>query len=119
MKIPVQLRALGALGAAAVLFACGDTPESVTQPFAGGAPNFHVVPIANPEVELLALCKVGPAGTYTFSATASEPILFNTVSGTWDLSSATYSVTVGAGSTVLRDVADGDKVVGSPVRSIL
>ncbi|HEY0304866.1 MAG TPA: DUF11 domain-containing protein, partial [Longimicrobiales bacterium] len=43
---------------------------------------------------------VGPAGTYTFQATATQPILFNTVSGTWDLSSATYSVTVGAGSTI-------------------
>ncbi|HEY0305316.1 MAG TPA: hypothetical protein VGC44_10090, partial [Longimicrobiales bacterium] len=100
MKIPFKsLRALGALGAAAVLFACGDNPDSVTQPFAGG-PSFHVVPVANPEVELLAVCKVGPAGTYTFQATATQPILFNTVSGTWDLSSATYSVTVGAGSTI-------------------
>lgn len=100
MKIPFQsLRAFGAFGAAALLFGCGDNPDSVTQPFAGG-PSFHIVPVSSPEVELLALCKVGPVGTYTFQATATLPNLFNTATGTWDLSAATYSVTVGAGSTI-------------------
>jgi hypothetical protein len=100
MKIPFpSLRAFGALGATVALIACGDSANSITQP-SPGAPSFHTVPIANPEVELLALCKVGPAGTYQFNATSTDNILFNTVSGTWDLSSATYNVTVGAGDMI-------------------
>lgn len=100
MKIPFpSLRAFGALGVAAALIACGDSANSITQP-SPGAPRFHTVPIADPEVELLALCKVGPAGTYEFDATSTDNILFNTVSGTWDLSSATYTVTVGAGDMI-------------------
>lgn len=97
MKIPFQsLRVFGALGVTAALMACGDS-SSITQP---GNPSFHTVPIADPEVELLAVCKVGPPGTYEFDVTATQPILFNTGSGTWDLSNATYQVTVGASSTI-------------------
>ena len=100
MKIPFpSLRAFGALGVAAALIACGDSANSITQP-SPGAPSFHTVPIANPEVELLALCKVGPEGTYEFDATSTDNILFNTVSGTWDLASATYTVTVDPGDQI-------------------
>ena len=110
MKIPFpSLRTFGALVAGAALIACGDSANSITQP-SPGAPSFHTVPIANPEVELLALCKVGPEGTYEFDVTSTDNILFNTVSGTWDLSSATYTVTVGAGDMI--DVG-GNMVAGA------
>ncbi len=98
--IPVKsLRAMTALSAVAMLVACGDSTDSVTQPFAD-APSFHIVPIANPEVELMVLCKVGVPGTYTFQATSTNPVLLNLGTGAFDQTAGTYTITVAPGATI-------------------
>ena len=99
MNFPLKSwRALGALGAATLMVGCGDSADMPTQPVPV-RPNFHVVPVTTPEVELAVLCKVGPAGTYTFQANATHPVLVD-ATGNYSLTSASYNITVGAGSTI-------------------
>lgn len=98
MKIPFKaFGAMGAVATAALLSACSEGPVSVTQPF--DAPSFHLVPVTNPTVELMAICKVGPPGTYTFQADATHPVLWSSGT-TYDLTSSTYNVTVTNSSTI-------------------
>lgn len=94
------LQATVAVGAAALLGACSETPITSPTGNTSAPPSFHIIPPEAPELELLALCKVGPAGTYTFNATATNPVLWNTATQAFDASSATYSVTVDATTTV-------------------
>lgn len=100
------LQATLALGAVAFLGACSETPTTVNP----GAPSFHVIPPESPELELLALCKVGPTGTYTFDATADRAVLWNSATNNFDLTQATYSITVGAADSI---TVGGQKVQGS------
>lgn len=81
---------------AAFISACADAPTS-SVPF---SPSLHVVggPITTPPLELVLLCKVGPAGTYTFDATATDPVLRDAAGAVQ--TAATYTIVVSAGSTI-------------------
>ena len=81
---------------AAFVSACADAPTA-TAPF---TPNLHVIPIATPQLEVVVLCKAGPVGTYTFNATATAPVLRDPNTGVQNLSAATYTINVTAGSTI-------------------
>jgi hypothetical protein len=87
---------------AAFVSACADAPTSTVR-FAPDLPSLHQIPVAAPVVELVGLCKVGPAGTYTFNATADQPVLRNEAfvsPAVHNLTAATYTVTVTALSTI-------------------
>lgn len=91
------LRILPVALTAAFISACADTPTSTV----GFTPSLHVIPVAAPHLEQVALCKAGPVGTYTFDATATHPVLRNEgAAGTFDLTAATYTIVVSAGSTI-------------------
>ena len=80
-----------------ILGACVDAPTSVRIPTTAQA---HSIPISSPEVEFFVLCKAGPVGTYSFDVTATHQVLWNSATNAHDLSSASYSITVNAGSTI-------------------
>lgn len=85
---------------AAFVSACADAPTS-TVGFSPSLPSAHVIGITAPQLEQVALCKAGPVGTYTFDATATAPVLRNeSGTGIHDLSAATYTINVTAGSTI-------------------
>jgi hypothetical protein len=88
---------------AALISACADAPTSTK---IGLVPNLHVL-IEDPGIEWVSLCKAGPAGTYTFDATADFPVLLNTTTGAFDQSAATYTIVVSPSSTIT--------IGGSPV----
>lgn len=95
-RMRTRLRAFLFTGVAALLAACADNPISPRNI----ETNLHLLPIASPALERLVICKAGPAGTYTFQANASHPVLVDVASGVHNLSAASYSVTVTAGSTI-------------------
>ena len=87
---------------AAFIGACADAPTSTVR-LLPDVPSMHQIPVAAPQVELVGLCKAGPAGTYTFNATATAPILRNEAfvsPAVHNLTAATYTVTVTALSTI-------------------
>ncbi|HEX6559776.1 MAG TPA: DUF11 domain-containing protein, partial [Longimicrobiales bacterium] len=92
-------------GAAALLGACTETPTTPRP----GAPSFHVLPADGPQLELLVLCKAGPTGDYTFTATADAPVLWNH-DNTYDLQTAQYTISVTDTSLI---AVDGQTVQGA------
>jgi hypothetical protein len=84
---------------AAFISACADAPTSTVR-FSPTLPSQHLVPIATPELEFVALCKAGPVGTYTFDATATHAVLRDATTGNYSLTAATYTIVVSAGSTI-------------------
>jgi hypothetical protein len=98
MRITVQ-RFLPVAVMAAFIAACADAPTSAVG-FTPSLPNLDLGSIATPPPEELVLCKAGPVGTYTFNATATHPVLRNAATGANDLTTATYTIVVSAGSTI-------------------
>lgn len=84
----------------AFISACADAPTSTVKNLPA-PPSLHQGVIATPGFEQVILCKAGPVGTYTFDATASHPVLRNeSAAGLHDLTAATYTINVTAGSTI-------------------
>jgi len=83
---------------AAFLSACADAPTTAVR--SPSSPSQHLIPIDVPQRELVALCKSGPVGTYTFDATATHPVLRDATTGAYSLTAATYTIVVSAGSTI-------------------
>lgn len=104
-RVPVAAAAL------ALIAACAEGPTQVAPevlvPSLGGAA-FHQIPANNPEYEFVVLCKSGPVGSYTFSATATHPVLLDEATGLYTRTSGTYTINVVAG-----DVIDGTTIPGS------
>jgi hypothetical protein len=94
-------KVLAATAAGLVFGACADAPTAIRVPtLRMPTIDQHIVPISSTQLEFLVLCKVGPVGTYAFTANATHPVLYNSVSGNYDLTSATYTIDVTAGSTI-------------------
>lgn len=87
------------LGAAVLLSSCGEY-ESPTEVSRISSPSLLIVAAQTPGLELVALCKAGPVGIYTFRATATHPVLLDESTGLYNLTSADYTVTVTPGSVV-------------------
>lgn len=99
------------VGALALIAGCADGPTQVTPEAlipSMARPDLHRIPANDPEYEFVVLCKSGPPGTYTFSATATHPVLLDVVTSTYSLTSGTYSITVTPGSLV-----DGTTIPGA------
>jgi hypothetical protein len=84
------------MAVAVFAMACSDAPTNTV----AFTPTLHLIEVDAPEREAVVLCKAGPAGTYSFNATASHAILRDPVTGVHNLSAATYSIVVTAASTI-------------------
>lgn len=100
-----------AVGALALIAGCADGPTQVATEAlipSMARPDFHLIPANDPQYEFVVLCKSGPPGTYSFSATATHPVLLDVSTSTYNLTSGTYSITVTPGSVI-----DGTTIPGS------